>query len=111
MIRRTAFFEGKIKSGCEAEFTKLLEGTLIPLWKTFPGAQDVRIFQPADSDASAPDYLFVLVTTYPDRETMVAALASTAREKTRHPSELLKSMFDGRVFHITFDDRDLSVDL
>jgi antibiotic biosynthesis monooxygenase (ABM) superfamily enzyme len=107
LIVRTAFFEGVLRPGSEAAFERLLEDTLIPLWRQFPGAEDVSVLRPAAADDGAPTYALVLATRYPDLATMNKALSSDIRELTREPSNRLKSLFDGRVFHITFNGDDL----
>lgn len=105
MIVRAAFFEGSVKSGSEAEFEDILANTLLPLWRQFPGALSVQLLRPKAPDADAPNYALVLATGYPDQATLEKALASDIREQTRVPTERLKALFEGRVFHITFDNQ------
>jgi hypothetical protein len=45
----------------------------------------------------------VLAIRYPDLPTMNAALVSAAREATREPTRALLDLFDGDVFHTTFN--------
>jgi antibiotic biosynthesis monooxygenase (ABM) superfamily enzyme len=106
MIIRCAFFRGRIKPGREAEFEGMLETVLVPLWRQFPSVQEVRLLRRADADAQAPDIHLVLATRYPDLATMEAALSSPAREATRGPTRDLLGLFDGEVFHVTFDTTD-----
>jgi antibiotic biosynthesis monooxygenase (ABM) superfamily enzyme len=103
MIIRCAFFRGRIKPGCEAAFQDLLEGRLIPLWRQFPGAEEVRVLHHAFSDAAAPELHMVLAIRYPDLQVMEAALQSPPREATRTPTRQLLDLFDGDVFHSTFE--------
>lgn len=105
MIVRTAFFEGSVKPGSEAEFEDILGNILLPLWRQFPGNLGVQLLRPRAPDADAPGYAVVLATTYPDQATLDRALASDIREQTRVPTERLKAIFEGRVFHITFDNQ------
>ncbi len=105
MIVRTAFFEGSVKPGSEAEFEDLLGNVLLPLWRRFPGNLGVQLLRPKAPDAEAPAYALVLATSYPDQSALDQALASDIREQTRAPTERLKALFEGRVFHITFDNQ------
>ncbi|SOC84417.1 Antibiotic biosynthesis monooxygenase [Ensifer adhaerens] len=105
MIVRTAFFEGSVKPGCEAGFEDILGNVLLPLWRQFPGNLGVQLLRPKAPDTDAPGYALVLATTYPDQATLDQALASDIREQTRIPTERLKSLFEGRVFHITFENQ------
>ncbi len=107
LIVRTAFFEGVVRPGSKAAFDRLLEDTLIPLWRQFPGAEEVSVLRPMAADDGAPTYALVLATRYPDLATMDRALSSDIRELTREPSNRLKNLFDGRVFHVTFKGDDL----
>ncbi|HXP95541.1 MAG TPA: hypothetical protein VN809_02435 [Telmatospirillum sp.] len=103
MIIRCAFFRGRIKPGREAAFNALLETSLVPLWRLFPGALEVRVLRPVISDDGAPSFPMVLAIRYPDLATMEAALASAPREATRGPTRALLDLFDGDVFHMTFN--------
>lgn len=105
MIVRTAFFEGSVRPGSEAEFEDLLGNVLLPLWQKFPGNLGVQLLRPKAPDADAPGYALVLATNYPDQATLDKALASDIRDQTRVPTERLKALFEGRVFHITFDNQ------
>ena len=102
MILRSAFFQGTVRPGCERAFEALLDETLIPLWRRFPGAEEVRVLRPISADAGAPGFALVLTIRYPDLASMEAALASSLREQTREPTNALRSLFDGTVFHVTF---------
>ena len=106
MILRTAFFQGAVRAGCERAFEDLLDRTLIPLWRRFPGAEEVRVLRPLSADAGAPGFALVLAIRYPDVASMEAALASSIREQTREPTNALRALFDGTVFHVTFDGDD-----
>jgi hypothetical protein len=106
MIIRTAFFQGRIRPGQERAFHDLLNTVLIPLWRRFPDAEEVRVLHRAAGDVHAPDIAMALSVRYPSLAAMHAALASDIREQTRAPSEELKAMFDGVVFHVTFEGDD-----
>jgi heme-degrading monooxygenase HmoA len=99
-VLRCAFFRGRVSPGREAEFEALLTGRLLPLWRRFPGALEVRLLRPLDADA--PPLALVLSTRYPSLRAMRDALASDIRERTREPTRDLLAMFEGEVFHTTF---------
>lgn len=101
-VLRCAFFRGRVSPGREAEFEALLAERLVPLWRRFPGALEVRLLRPLDADAHAPPLALVLSTRYPSLAAMRDALASDIREQTREPTRDLLAMFEGEVFHTTF---------
>ncbi len=103
MLIRCAFFEGRVKPGCDAAFTKFVAERLVPLWTDFPGAAEVRVLRQADSDTPDPHYAMVLSIGYPDQAAMDLALASEQRAKSRAETAELVKMFEGRIFHTVFD--------
>jgi len=50
MFIRCAFFEVKVKLGCEEAFAAFVKDRLVPLWTQFPGAEEVRVLRQQDSD-------------------------------------------------------------
>jgi hypothetical protein len=103
MLIRCAFFEGRVKPGFEQQFSKFVAERLVPLWNTFPGATEVRVFRQADADTPDPHYAMVLSIQYPDQEAMNLALKSEARAKSREETAELVKMYDGRIFHTVFE--------
>lgn len=101
-VMRCAFFRGRVSPGCETAFEALLAERLVPLWRRFPGALEVRLLRPLDADAHAPPLALVLSVRYPSLAAMREALASDIRERTREPTRDLLAMFEGEVFHTTF---------
>ncbi|MBP2232774.1 antibiotic biosynthesis monooxygenase (ABM) superfamily enzyme [Azospirillum agricola] len=101
-VLRCAFFRGRVSPGREAEFEALLAERLVPLWRRFPGALEVRLLRPLDADDHAPPLALVLSVRYPSLRVMREALASDIRERTREPTRDLLAMFEGEVFHATF---------
>jgi len=101
-VVRCAFFRGRVSPGREAAFEALLAERLVPLWRRFPGALEVRLLRPLDADAHAPPLALVLSVRYPSLPAMRDALASDIREQTREPTRDLLAMFEGEVFHATF---------
>ncbi len=97
MIWRHGVFEGAIKPGREQDFYRYVEGTLLPLWRTFPGVISVELFK-GEADAGPPLPLLTLFK-YPDRATMEAALASPQRAEAVRLLPELMAMFDGGLTH------------
>lgn len=103
MIVRHALFEGKIHEGREAEFRSFVEERLVPLWRQFPGAEEIQVQFGTERDEGAPVYAMVLAMRYPDMETCNAALQSPARFESREVTGELLKMFTGRVHHHVFE--------
>lgn len=103
MFIRCAFFEGKVKPGCEDAFSKFVKERLVPLWTTFPGATEVRVLRQQESDTDSPHFAMVLAIKYPSRAAIEQAMASDARAKSRAETGDLVKMFDGRIFHTVFE--------
>jgi len=100
MITRFAMFEGAVKTGQTDAFRAAVLARLVPLWKQFPGNTDVRVMFSEDRDAGAPEFPLILAITYPDADTMTAALDSPARHQSREVTgEIVREFFDGRIHH------------
>jgi hypothetical protein len=105
MYIRCAFFEGRVKPGCDHAFGSFVKDRLVPLWSQFPGATEVRVLRQTDSDTTDPPYAMVLAITYPDMAAIEEAMKSDVRMKSREVTGELVKMFDGRIFHTVFDVR------
>ncbi|MCB1431700.1 MAG: hypothetical protein KDK75_04465 [Alphaproteobacteria bacterium] len=103
MFIRCAFFEGKVKPGCDEAFSAFVKERLVPLWTQFPGAEEVRVLRQQDSDTEQPHYAMVLAIKYPSRAAIDGALKSDVRAKSREETAELVKMFDGRIFHTVFE--------
>ena len=103
MFIRCAFFEGKIKPGQEAAFHQFVRERLVPVWQSFPGAEEVRILRPHDADFAEPAYAMVLAIGYADRAAIERIMESPPRQKAKAETAELVKMFDGRIFHINFE--------
>ncbi|MFT4181052.1 MAG: hypothetical protein QM636_03940 [Rhizobium sp.] len=100
MITRYALFEGTVKEGETEAFRAAVMETILPKWKRFPGALDVRVSFAEARDEGAPEYPMILAINYPDLAVMEAALASPARAEARAATEaVLARFFDGRIHH------------
>jgi hypothetical protein len=105
MYIRCAFFEGRVKPGCDDAFATFVQDRLVPLWSQFPSATEVRVLRQTDSDTPDPHYAMVLAITYPDMAAIEEAMKSDVRMKSREVTRELVKMFDGRIFHTVFDVR------
>jgi hypothetical protein len=103
MYIRCAFFEGRVKPGCEDAFATFVNDRLVPLWTQFPGAEEVRVLRQRESDTDNPHYAMILAIKYPDREAIEKAMKSDARAKSREETADLVKMFEGRIFHTVFE--------
>ena len=100
MITRYALFEGSVKSGMTEAFHKAVTDRLVPLWRKFPGNTDVRVMFGQDRDAGAPEFPLILAITYPDIETMEAALTSDARNQSKDVTgQVVAAFFEGHIHH------------
>jgi antibiotic biosynthesis monooxygenase (ABM) superfamily enzyme len=100
MITRFALFEGAVKDGQVAAFRAAVKERLVPLWTRFPGQTGVRVQFSDDRDEGAPEFPLILAITYPDVETMTAALDSPARHQSKDVTgEIVDAFFEGRIHH------------
>ncbi len=103
MLIRCAFFEGRVKPGCDDAFAEFVKERLVPLWTKFPGAGEVRVLRQTESDSEEPHYAMVLQISYPNRAAMELALSSDVRQLSRVETGELIKMFKGRIFHTVFE--------
>jgi hypothetical protein len=103
MLIRCAFFEGHVREGKEAAFEQFIEQRLMPLWRRFPGATDVRLLRRVTADPQASAVHMVLEFDYPSQEAIDKVLDSPVRAEAKAETEKLLAMFDGRLFHIVFE--------
>lgn len=103
MIVRQAFFEGTVHAGREAEFRAFVEQKLMPLWRLFPGARDVRVLFASERDEGAPPFALSLAMTFEDETALAAALQAPVRFESRALTGELMQMFDGRIHHHVFE--------
>lgn len=103
MFIRCAFFEGKVKPGCDDAFALFVKERLVPLWSQFPGAEEVRVLRQRESDTGHPHYAMILAVRYASMAAIEKALASDARARSRAETGELVKMFEGRIFHTIFE--------
>ena len=103
MFIRCAFFEGKVKPGCDEAFDRFVKERLVPLWTRFPGATEVRVLRQRESDTEQPHYAMVLAIKYPSLAAIEEAMASDVRARSRAETAELVTMFEGRIFHTVLE--------
>lgn len=100
MITRFALFQGAVKDGQIPAFRAAVLDRLVPLWTQFPGNSDVRVMFSDDRDPGAPEFPLILAISYPDAETMTAALDSPARHLSKDVTgQIVSEYFDGKIHH------------
>ena len=100
MITRYALFEGTVKTGQTEAFRAAVMDEILPKWKQFPGALDVRVSFAEARDDGAPEFPMILAINYPSLEAVEAALASPVRTQARAATEsVLSRFFEGRIHH------------
>lgn len=103
MIVRQAFFEGAVHAGRETEFRAFVEQRLMPLWRLFPGAREVRVMFSRTRDEGAPPFALSLAMTFDDEAALAAALEAHVRFESRALTAKLMKMFDGHIHHHVFE--------
>ena len=98
MFTRVGFFEGKIRSGHEADFDRYVRETLLPIWRQTPHALRVEVMREVQADDAAHRFPMVLQIAYPDRKALDEALASPVRALGREATRGLYEFFAGRFF-------------
>jgi len=110
MITRYALFEGSVKEGHTMDFRNFVNEKLVPVWKQFAGAQEVRVMFGEERDEGAPEFPLILAITYPDRAAMTRALSSDAREVSKNiTGELVDQFFSGRIHHHVTEAQDFPI--
>ena len=100
MITRYALFEGTVKPGQTEAFRAAVMDEILPKWKQFLGALDVRVSFAEARDDGAPEFPMILAVNYPSIEAVEQALASPVRTEARAATEsVLSRFFDGRIHH------------
>jgi hypothetical protein len=102
MIVRQAFFEGTVKRGREAEFRAFVEERLVPMWRRFPEARDVRVMFAHARDEGAPPLALSLAMVFDDEPALQRALEAPVRFASREVTAELMQMFEGRIHHHVF---------
>lgn len=100
MITRYALFQGSVKEGQTDAFRAFTLDNLVPLWKQFTGAKEVRVMFSEERDEGAPEFPLILAISYPDMAAMESALESPARFKSKEVTgQMVEKYFDGIIHH------------
>ncbi|SIQ32054.1 hypothetical protein SAMN05880590_103111 [Rhizobium sp. RU35A] len=100
MITRFALFEGKVKEGQTEAFRQAVIDRILPKWRQFPHATDVRVSFAEARDDGAPELPMILAVNYPSLAAVDEALASPVRAEARAATEsVLAEFFEGRIHH------------
>lgn len=100
MITRYALFEGKVKEGRGDAFRDAVIERILPKWKQFPQATDVRVSFAVARDDGAPEFPMILAINYPNLQAVEDALKSPVRTEARAATEaVLEEFFEGRIHH------------
>ena len=100
MLTRYALFEGVVKPGKVDAFRQAVIERLVPLWRQFDGASEVRVMFGEERDEGAPEFPLILAISYPDKDALERALQSPARAKSREVTgEVVGEFFDGHIHH------------
>ena len=91
MITRFAIFEGHIPAHQKAGFQDAIVNRLLPAVRRLPGLISVAANISLERDAEAPEIVLFLTTTYPDMDTLKAALDAPER---RHAKKVTDGIFE-----------------
>jgi len=108
MITRTAIFEGTIKPGLETRFFDEIRERLVPLWKQFPNASNVRLLRVVAADDDALPIAMIQQIDYPTMEALRQAVASPVRAQAREITLEIMEMFEGRFYHVMSEGNEAS---
>lgn len=104
MICRYAFFVGTVREGMDEAMRDYVMETLLPLWRRFDGAEQVRVLFGVEQDPDGDPIPLVLAISYQDEAAMNKALESPARYEAK---ELLPGFFerflDGHLLHYVME--------
>ncbi|GLR54838.1 hypothetical protein GCM10007923_60570 [Shinella yambaruensis] len=89
-----------MKEGRTDAFRKAVIERILPKWRQFPHATDVRVSFAEARDEGAPELPMILAINYPSLAAVEEALASPVRAEARAATEaVLAEFFEGRIHH------------
>lgn len=111
MITRYAIFSGKIKAGLEDDMRAFVAEKLVPHWRKFACAEEVRVLYGVEQDENGPTIPLILAITYADHKAMEKGVNSPARHEAKALlPELYQQFFDEiDLWHYVMD-RELFID-
>ena len=104
MIVRTAILEGSVAPEHKAEFDQHMRTTVVAALGRYPGLIKAVLREIAEADADAPPVYMAFDLYFHNLADMHAALASPVRQAVRAELALLMPRFQGRVYHLVFDE-------
>lgn len=104
MIIRSAYLEGTVAEADRARFDAHMSGPVMAAIATYPGLREVRLRRIARGEDGAPAIYMVFDLYFDTLDAMDAALASATRQAVRETITQGMRMFQGRVFHLVFDE-------
>ena len=106
MIVRTAILEGTVAPADKAEFDQHMRTTVVAALGRYPGLVKavLREIAEADADADAPAVYMAFDLYFNTLADMHAALASPVRLAVRAELGQIMPRFQGRVYHLVFDE-------
>lgn len=105
MIVRSAVLEGHVAQDHQEAFDRAMRDQVLPAIRTYPGLRDVRLRKIAVPEAGAPDVYMIFDLYFDSLADMDAALASETRQVVRKTISENMSLFEGRVYHLVFEER------
>lgn len=104
MIIRTAILEGKVAASDKAEFDQHMRTTVVQALGRYPGIIKAVLREVVQSDADAPAIYMAFDLHFDTLTDMDAALASPVRQEVRAQLAQIMPKFQGRVYHVVFDE-------
>lgn len=102
MITRSAIFRGRIHTGREEEFYRLVTAELIPAWQQMLHAEAVRVYRPAEAEPGMEDVFLVQEIDYPSRAALDEALSSDRRFAAGAAHDKVRPLYEGFHHHIIY---------
>ena len=104
MYIRCAFFEGRVKPGCDDAFASFRERTpSATVDPRFPGPRKCASCASASPILKSPTMPWCSPSNIPSLEAIEQAMQSDVRMQSRAVTGELVKMFEGRIFHTIFD--------
>jgi hypothetical protein len=100
MLTRTALYEGAIISGTADAFFADVQARLLPIWRSFPNVQAVRVQRVTDSDPGALPIVMILEMDFADQAALDESLSSDIKTRSHALTLDVLKPFSGRFFHL-----------
>jgi antibiotic biosynthesis monooxygenase (ABM) superfamily enzyme len=103
MIIRSAYLEGTVPPAQRARFDAHMSGPVMAAIATYPGLRQAHLRKLIQADEGAPSIYMVFDLHFDNLQAMEAALASATRQAVREIISQGMTLFQGRVYHLVFD--------